>query len=71
MRSYIIYRDDVEIASVGAGTLCFTNTKRMQGWPYSYRSVLAAVVALVLLARVALFFFVSLPRRYAGGSLQC
>lgn len=36
-RSYIIYRDEVEIASVGAGTLQFTNTNRTQGWPYSYR----------------------------------
>lgn len=35
--SYIIYRDEVEIATVGAGTLQFTNTSRTQGWAYTYR----------------------------------
>ncbi|CAM9358684.1 unnamed protein product, partial [Hapterophycus canaliculatus] len=36
LHSYVIYLDDVEIASVGAGTCRFTNTNRMRGWPYSY-----------------------------------
>ncbi|CAM9151445.1 unnamed protein product, partial [Scytosiphon promiscuus] len=36
LQSYVIYLDDVEIASVGAATFRFTNTNRMRGWPYSY-----------------------------------
>lgn len=35
--SYVIYRDGLEIATVPAGTLSFTNTNRMPGWPCSYR----------------------------------
>ncbi|CAN0427264.1 unnamed protein product, partial [Ectocarpus sp. 12 AP-2014] len=36
LHSYIICLDDVEIASVGAGTLEFTNTNRPSGSPCSY-----------------------------------
>ncbi|CAM9133388.1 unnamed protein product, partial [Laminaria digitata] len=36
LRSYIVYCDDVEIASVAGDTLKFTHTNRMRGWPYSY-----------------------------------
>lgn len=35
--SYIVYCDDVEIASVAGDTLKFTHTNRMRGWPYTYR----------------------------------
>ncbi|CAM9379273.1 unnamed protein product, partial [Sphacelaria rigidula] len=36
LHSYAIFRDGLEIATVAAGTLSFTNTNRMRGWPYSY-----------------------------------
>ncbi|CAM9323533.1 unnamed protein product, partial [Ectocarpus fasciculatus] len=36
LHSYIIFLDDVEIASVGAGTLEYTNTNRPPGSPCSY-----------------------------------